>query len=93
MKFAVNTSSGVNNVTLRLKNFNITNETNLVNQGKIQNLRYKFMTTTYDTFEYFYTRFQIVLHLHFQLQCFFNKMSLHFLRGAKQSFSHAHSLQ
>jgi len=38
MKFAVNTSSGVNNVSLILKNFNITNETNLVNQGKIQNL-------------------------------------------------------
>jgi len=33
LSLAVNSSSGVNNVTITLKNFTITNDTNLVNQG------------------------------------------------------------
>lgn len=33
LSLAVNSSSGVNNVAIRLKNFTITNDTNLVNQG------------------------------------------------------------
>lgn len=33
LSLAVNSSSGVNNVAIKLKNFTITNDTNLVNQG------------------------------------------------------------
>lgn len=33
LNLAVNSSSGVNNVAIKLKNFTITNDANLVNQG------------------------------------------------------------
>ena len=43
LSLAVNTSSGLNNVAITLKNVTITNETNLVNQGEMLN---------YDTLEF-----------------------------------------